>query len=310
MTLNCRRLIDLRRLSALIPLFALLLVPGTLSASARLHGQGLLWRLEAPGYPTSHLFGTMHVSDERVLRLPEPVLQAFDSSERCLFELIIPQDGFATTITEMQLPPGINLRDIVGDDVYNKVVVAAGRYGIPTATIGRMHPGALLFAFRVPPAEWQRRLAGWAFLDLALQNEARAVDKPIHPLETIEEQLAVLFDGGKTDIALLLDGMVEKSFRMAEKHETMVQHYLRGDIDAIFSAEEGAAALLPQAERDAYESFMLRLLDRRNEEMVERMLPHLRDAQSFVAVGAAHLSGKNGILHRLELQGFEVTRIH
>lgn len=291
-------------------LVALLIMPGAASASARLYGQGLLWRVEANGYPTSYVFGTMHMSDERILQLPEPVLQAFDASQRCLFELIVPQDGFTLTITEMQLPEGISLRDIVGDDVYNKVVVAAGRYGIPTALIGRMHPGALMLAFRSPPSEWQRRLDGWAFLDLALQNEARAVGKEIYALETIEEQLAISEDEKGINIALLLNGMIENSFRMEQDMETLVQYYLRRDMDAFFSREEGHIALQPQGEREAYARFVVRLLDRRNKTMVERMLPHLQAAKSFVAVGAAHLSGAKGILHLLEQQGFTVSRVY
>ena len=290
-------------------LVGLLLVPGTPLASARLYGQGLLWQLEAQGYPTSYLFGTVHLSDERVLRLPEPVLQAFDGGQRCLFELIVPQDGFISAIAEMRLPEGIYLRDIIGDDIYSKVVVAAGRYGISTAAIGRTHPYALMVAFRQPASEWQRRRAGWAFLDLALQNEARAMGKAIYPLETIEEQMAI-GAGEERNITLILNGMIENSLRMEQEMEAMVQHYLRRDLDAIFSQEEGRVALLPEDQRQAYANFMTRLLDRRNEVMVERMLPHLQAAKSFVAIGAAHLSGKQGVLHLLEQRGFSVTRIY
>lgn len=270
----------------------------------------MLWSLQAPGLPTSYLFGTVHLSDERILNLPAPVLRAFDASQRCLFELIVPQDGYTLTVTRMLLSHGLYLQDVIGDEAFNKVVVAAGRYGIPTAAIGRMRPEALMLAFQSPPSEWQRRLRGWAFLDLALQNEARAVGKPIYALETIGEHLALDPFRNSPNVGLLLEGMVENSFRMERDMEALVRYYLRRDLDAMFSAEEGRIALLPEAERAAHAAYMLLLRDVRNEAMVQRMLPHLRAASSFVAVGAAHLPGKTGMLHLLELQGFRVTRLH
>lgn len=307
-----RRGRDGRRLCYTAALLLLVLAaPGGALASARVHGQGLLWRIEALGYKTGYLFGTMHVTDERVLRVPEPVLRAFDASRQCLFELIVPDDGFTGTINGMMLPEGIYLRDIVGDDAYDKIVVTAGRYKIPTAQIGRMHPAAVLFAFRLPPNEWLRRMAGWAFLDLALENEARALGKPIYPLETFAEQMAAIgAELRPTELSTILNGMLEDSFRRDQEFETRLQYYLRRDMDAWFGAEEAAMRLLPEAARQAQLRLRKRMLDDRNKVMVERMLPYLRKASSFVAIGAAHLSGRQGVLRLLELRGFRVSRIY
>lgn len=53
-----------------------------------------------------------------------------------------------------------------------------------------------------------------------------------------------------------------------------------------------------------------RLVSGRNRIMVERMDRHLQAGHAFIAVGAAHLPGEQGILRLLELRGFEVTRIY
>jgi len=45
------------------------------------NGQGLLWKIERDGAKPSYLFGTMHMSDTRIVNLPEPVEKAFDTSE-------------------------------------------------------------------------------------------------------------------------------------------------------------------------------------------------------------------------------------
>ena len=58
------------------------------SAGAILHGQGVLWTIEKPDLPTSYLFGTMHVSDERVTQLPVEVTQAFNRSRYFVMEML------------------------------------------------------------------------------------------------------------------------------------------------------------------------------------------------------------------------------
>ena len=43
--------------------------------------------------------------------------------------------------------------------------------------------------------------------------------------------------------------------------------------------------------------------------MLERMLPSLQQGNSFVAIGALHLPGKQGLLAMLEQQGYTLTRL-
>src|SRR5690606_37482037 len=55
-------------------------------ASAVPNGRGLLWRIEGAGVEPSWLFGTMHMSDPRVLRLPPAAQAAFDASDTVVIE--------------------------------------------------------------------------------------------------------------------------------------------------------------------------------------------------------------------------------
>jgi hypothetical protein len=53
-----------------------------------------------------------------------------------------------------------------------------------------------------------------------------------------------------------------------------------------------------------------RLLNYRNRRMVERMMPYMEQRSAFVAVGALHLPGEQGVLRLLERQGYRVTRLN
>ena len=52
------------------------------------------------------------------------------------------------------------------------------------------------------------------------------------------------------------------------------------------------------------------LLYRRNERMSDAIHDMLSNSASFIAVGAAHLSGKYGILRLLKSKGYQIKPIH
>jgi uncharacterized protein YbaP (TraB family) len=58
------------------------------------------------------------------------------------------------------------------------------------------------------------------------------------------------------------------------------------------------------------DSFVDNLINRRNRLMVERMATRLAEGNAFIAVGALHLPGDQGILHLLELQGYQVRPLY
>ena len=58
------------------------------------------------------------------------------------------------------------------------------------------------------------------------------------------------------------------------------------------------------------ETFTERLLDARNDRMVERMQERLAEGGAFIAVGALHLPGESGILKQLEGLGYRLTRLY
>ena len=89
--------------------------------------------------------------------------------------------------------------------------------------------------------------------------------------------------------------------------EDLKRLYLAGDLEAVFRRSyEPARRLGPKSMLAVIE----RLLDDRNAVMVERMTPLLKEGNAFIAVGAAHLPGRAGVLQMLVDQGYKVTRVH
>ena len=56
--------------------------------------------------------------------------------------------------------------------------------------------------------------------------------------------------------------------------------------------------------------FQDRMINARNRLMARRMIARLKAGGAFVAVGAAHLPGKRGILSLLVRQGYRISRVY
>jgi uncharacterized protein YbaP (TraB family) len=59
-----------------------------------------------------------------------------------------------------------------------------------------------------------------------------------------------------------------------------------------------------------YAAFEQRIILDRNKVMAERAAPILANGNVFMAVGALHLPGKDGVVELLRRQGFTVTAVN
>ena len=311
-----RRIPALPRLKPLwgFPLFALFLVVASgLAAAADSHpiphAEGRLWRIERGTAPPSHIMGTIHLADPRVRDLPDPIRQAFENSEQAAFELIFtPEEreaiarGFAT---ERQTTT--TLAKAVDKKTLERAVELAARYGIPAKVAEQMEPGALAFLFQTPPDEIRRRADGDLFLDLWLIQWAYDLGMRVVALEKLEEQMALFEDAPEQDQASILREVLAQIEEDPDQMETLVTDYLAGSMTRTYRRME--QELRENKDPDALR-FKEALLDTRNRIMVERMIPLLERGKAFVAVGAMHMPGEEGILYLLEQQGYRVTRVY
>ncbi|MEE8534549.1 MAG: TraB/GumN family protein, partial [Kiloniellales bacterium] len=250
----------------------LLVAPPAPLAGEVVHGRGLLWKVERPGLAPSYLFGTMHVTDQRVLSLPPEVEAAFTEARSATFELILNDEGRMTAVQSMVLTDGRRLETILGPELFGRTVAAGQTYGLGPAQLNHFKPWAVASILSLPRAELARTGAGAQPLDTWLQTEALRQNKPIFALETLAEQLA-LFDGlPAADQIAMLATAVEASAKLEAVFEAMIGHYLARDTGALHAlADTQGDALAESNAGPMAESFMFRFIDARNRVMAERM---------------------------------------
>jgi uncharacterized protein YbaP (TraB family) len=251
--------------------------------------------------------GTMHVSDPRVRDLPAPIREAFEAAEQAAFELLMTPEERQAAAQMGSCDCGREkpLSRLVDRETYKRAVELAGRYGIPEKAVDRMPPGALAWLFQIPPDEMRRRADGDLFLDLYLIQWAYDLGKRVVALEKLEEQIGALESAPEADQVDILREVIDRLEEDPDAHEQLIEDYVAGNMTRVFRE------MYEDLENDpAARAFKEAMLDDRNQTMVKRMIPLLQRGSAFVAVGAAHLPGEEGVLYLLEQQGYRVTRVY
>jgi len=272
-----------------------------------LYGEGLLWKLERQGHEASYLFGTMHIADPRIIDLPEPVRGAFDSSSLAVFEVIIDPRSQVEISQKMVLTDGRSLDQILSPELYQRVVETAATYGLPETAVRVFKPWALIPIFSFPPDQFARVASGQAPLDDFLQQEARESGTSLAALESIEEQLGLFDDMSDADQVAMLDAVVSDRAKTLKQFNQMIEFYLDRNAAGIYGQ------MLEQStgeEQRLAETFQQDFIIARNKRMAERLTPHLNGGGAFIAVGALHLPGEEGLVRLLEESGYSVSRVY
>ena len=67
---------------------------------------------------------------------------------------------------------------------------------------------------------------------------------------------------------------------------------------------------MQQGDRRVAQLFTSEVVVNRNRRMLERIQPRLREGNAFIAVGALHLPGKDGLLTLLRNKGYRVSPVY
>ncbi|PLX38398.1 MAG: hypothetical protein C0606_09350 [Hyphomicrobiales bacterium] len=282
-------------------------------AGAVPNGRGRLWRIEVPGARPSYLFGTIHFTDERVHAFPQSVIAALDEAKVGAVEsLAVLDDPMDPAVLERaganpMLPDGQTLDDVLDESDRSLLKSAMARRLLSYEVHKIQKPWVVSQLLSYPPCELGSLVLGNPIVDKRVAETIRLEGKTLLGLETAEEQFASL-DGMpiKTQIALLRMS-AQLSPRIDDIHETFLNLYRASDIGMIDALSVHLAG--PDLDPAVYRDFMDHLLVRRNVRMHERALPQVKKGGIFIAVGALHLPGKEGLVAMFRRDGYTVTLV-
>lgn len=276
----------------------------------------LLWRISGNGLAQeSFLFGTIHIIPEDDYFLPTGMVAALNDADEVVFE-IDPrqmQDPMAIMglMNQINMRGDTSLEDLLTKEQYDEVAEYFSGMGLPFFMFKKMKP---LFLSAMVGQDMQAlqggggiESAGSKSYELEMTKLAKAADKQISGLETMEFQLS-LFDSipyrGQAEMlyeAIRADKTGETSDGESEMDKIVGMYKRKAIAEMAGSISE---------EGEGFSRFEELLLTRRNESWVPMIEAKITgDSPKLFAVGAAHLGGDSGVIALLRKEGYKLTPV-
>lgn len=278
-------------------------------AAAVRNGKGIAWRIEKAGIEPSLLFGTVHLSDPRVLGVPTPVFEAFDHIDTLILELKEVTNPSDMALELFKYPQLFTLQDERLDRILppeETELLAAGlrERGLTTGLLARMRPWFIYMSMQSSRCEAKRRAQGEHVLDQAAALKAMENGIELVGAETVREQFESLAKVKDQSMLRALLDLFALPYTMSDQTETLIQLYENSDTGMML-----ALGIELARDKAALHEFVETIIFERNHRMAERALPYLEKGNVMIAVGALHLPGDEGLVELIRQQGFTVSVI-
>lgn len=283
-----------------VVLLGFLCLPLSVSADA-LPDDGILWKISGAAATPSYLFGTIHSEDPAILDLAAPVKAAFASSNRVLLEILPDTEAMLTLSGAMLMMNGRLLSELIGESLYGETLKAMQTRDIPEVMLERMQPWAVAITLSMPKPQTG------VVLDMALYQSALAQNKQVFGLETVMEQLGIFDAMPLRDQIKFLEDTVTQLDQVEAAYNELLAAYKQRDLSVMLAISDAA---MSQGDQALARTFRKALIDDRNHHMLERMEQHLEKGGAFVAVGALHLPGEQGLVSLLRGKGYRLEAIY
>lgn len=258
----------------------------------------LLWEVSGNGLSApSYIYGTFHLIDAAHFTVSPAVDSAFAHCDQIAFEIKMDDMSMiGKTMQWMPLPNGGALSDYCTPEEYSIVSqYVKDSMGMDIVMFKGAKPLALYQSTMVANIEGES-----ASYEMHFMEKGAAAQKPILGLETIEFQLSV-FDSIPYDEQI--DWIVQsiQDNTGATLWDDMIRTYTSQNIEAIYQL-----TIADSPELKKYEAL---LITDRNKRWIPVIEQYAKEKPTFVAVGAAHLGGPNGIIKLLKEAGYTLTPV-
>lgn len=275
----------------------------TYSASAQ-----LLWKITGNGLKKpSYLFGTHHLIPISFLDSVPGLYKAFNASEMIIGEMILSNlDATAMMQKAAIMPNHIKMKDLLDEQDYQLVDAELKRVlkmGLSDLSI--LNPTLILTLYEM---EIYKQLTGFSDdikSDSYFQLVGSEKGKKMLGLETIEQQIALLFENGtlQRQANLLVASILHKDRFLKEMLE-LNKFYRAGAIEEMVLQAKKSGDLTQLTESE-----YTKIVDERNVDWMTKLPTQMQTSSCFIAVGALHLGGEKGLVKLLQKAGFKVTAV-
>lgn len=268
-------------------------------------GKSFLWQVKGTA-GKSYLLGSIHLLKEENYPLKKAIEDAFTQTDVLAVEADVSDKNLANQ-GMMLLQKGMyqgeeSLKNNLSEKTYQMAEKKLKDLGMDIEGFQKFKPW--MVAMTISSLELIK-LGYKPNLGIDKYFLEKAVGKKeIAELEGMEFQIN-LFEGfSKEENDKFLASTIIEAEQTSKEIETLVKAWTSGDIEQAEKSISENIHKYPELE-----AVYKKLLDIRNENMVEKIVSYLKsDKKYFIIAGAAHMIGKKGIVQLLSEKGFTVTQ--
>ena len=271
--------------------------------------RGLLYAISKNGH-TAYLFGTIHVGKANFFPLDLAATQAMVQSSELVVELDASQtDKMQAGLQRYAtLPPPQTLDGTLPPLLKQRLHTQLDALAIPREAVQTWKPWMATLTLTVGAL----KKLGYGFeyaTEFYFLSIANALNKPVTELEGIDYQFQLFDSIPPEDQLVYLDeslGYLEKQDMQADT-QALIDAWLASDPAAL---QQITLKSLQEAPRSAH-WVKQKLFTERNQHMADKIDQMLIAGRTpFVAVGALHLTGTDGLPALLEKRGYRVVNLY
>jgi len=265
----------------------------------------LLWKISGNGLTKpSYLFGTHHLIEKEQIKGFNKILAISKQADAVVGEMDMSDPNMKMKMVQGGMMKDTTINDLLTSDDYKLADYEFKQLmNVGLAQLEKMKPMMLDMMYSVMMYSKAMGLTKQPEgVDILFQQNAKANNKKVIGLETIEEEMNVLFNdiSLKRQAAILMKDIKEKQ-QGIEQTKALNAAYLTGDMNKTEALNKKDDTMTSAEEK--------LMIDDRNTLWMKE-LPTLMNAQScFIDVGFMHLIGKFGLIAQLKQAGYTVEPI-
>lgn len=260
----------------------------------------LLWKIEGNGIKKgSYLFGTMHLIEKENFIFPDKLEKLFKKSDVLVMEL----PGLPNQLEAMKyitLSEGSFFDYFTPEQTDTIIRWANEEFKMSEekfrSTMTKMKP------FVVVQMATQLHFMGKTeSYEMTFDRMAREGQKKILGLETVAEQMAIFDDLTNDQQTEMVMSGIRNMKESIDLTKTMQELYVRQNVDSLYLMIQEEGGVLSEEQQN--------FLDDRNKNWIPKINEIIADKKAFIAVGAGHLGGPNGVIRLLQKEGYTLTPV-
>ncbi|RLJ73794.1 TraB/GumN family protein [Pedobacter alluvionis] len=269
----------------------------SLNAQTKKATNTLLWEISGNGLKKpSYLFGTYHLISAKFADTMQVLQEKLESVDAVVGEIVMDSS------TQTKMAPFLIMKDTTLDSLFTKAefkevedYFKTKQPGFELKQMNKFKPA--MISIMMVLFESPDMLNGISEgIDDSFQKYAKKNGKSLYGLETAEYQGALLFDSDLQKQKKALLKSIREADKSKQKMEELKADYIAQDIDKLTD--------FFKIEDEETKEFMTELLKNRNKRWLDQLPALMQNQSLFIAVGAGHLVGAEGLIKGLQLQGY------